>query len=239
MDIRDIQFYEVSLMPDGSYEPGYTYKKPNMKVACTGTSGSGKTTLVKFIAEELGLKHISGSAGDLKSEVDKAQLEARYNFKRDQGHQAVIKKSAENPFFGFMNQQMNLAGRRKLIEENTFFVTDRSPVDNLTYCIAQCGFHKEIPEAYFTDFAKDCLEAWRLLTHVIYIKAVQPGDIENNGSRINNKWYQRASDAQFEYWLLKFFIPSNPIGTGPQILIIDFWNLEQRKLLVKDFLQFK
>ena len=51
------------------------------------------------------------------------------------------------------------------------------------------------------EFAKDCLSAWEELTHVIFVKAVQPKEVERNGSRISNKWYQKAIDVQFELWL--------------------------------------
>lgn len=204
-----------------------------MKVAMSGSSGSGKTTLVTFVAEKMGLTHISGSAGDVKKEGDKHILDEVYGYPGG-GHVGVIRFSALNPEYGIMNQKLLQLRRSELIHQNDNFITDRSPADNLTYMVNQVGYHPMVTDTMVDEFAKDCLKAWEELTHVVYVKAVQPAAVEVNGSRVANRWYQKAVDAQFENWIQNYFIKNSL--DGPKVLIIDFWDLEQRKDLVTKFL---
>ena len=164
-----------------------------MKVAFSGSSGSGKTTLVTFVAEALGLQHISGSAGDVKQEGDKMIIDEFFKYPGG-GHHGVIAYSALNPTYGIMNQKMLQMRRQQIIETNDQFVTDRSPADNMTYFISQVGYHPEVSDAMAEEFFKNCVQAWEGLTHVIYVKAVQPKNtgVEFNGSRIANAWYQKS-----------------------------------------------
>lgn len=204
-----------------------------LKVAFSGSSGSGKTTLVHIVQETLGLTHISGSAGDIKQEGDKMMLDEVMGYPGG-GHSGVIRFSALNPEYGIMNQKLLQVRRAQMISSNTNFVTDRSPADNLTYFVNQVGFHPMVTDEMTEEFAKDCLKAWEELTHVVFIKAVQPAEVERNGSRIANRFYQKSIDAQFEYWIRNFFIKK--AIDGPKVLIISFWDLEQRGKLVKEFL---
>lgn len=203
------------------------------KVAFSGSSGSGKTTLVTFAAEQCKLTHISGSAGDVKKEGDKMLIDEMLQYPGG-GHVGVIRFSALNPEYGVMNQKMLQMRRRELIMENENFITDRSPIDNLTYMVNQVGYHPMVTDAMIEEFAKDCLSAWEELTHVVYVKAVQPKEVEVNGSRVANAWYQKAIDAQFEYWLNNYFL-KNSIA-GPKVLVIDYWDLDKRKEAVMQFL---
>lgn len=203
-----------------------------MKIAFSGSSGSGKTTLVLFLTQIMGLQHISGSAGDVKKEGDKMLIDDLLGYPGG-GHHGVIAFSALNSTYGVMNQKLLQMRRREIIMENTDFVTDRSPIDNLTYFINQCAYHPEVSDAMVEEFAKDCLTAFNELDYMIYIRAVQPKEVERNGSRIANSWYQKSVDAQFEYWLKNYFIP-NSID-GPQVLIIDYWDFEKRKKELCEF----
>lgn len=208
----------------------------SLKISFTGTSGSGKTTLVEYISKELGLKHISGSAGDLKTEGDKLMLDEFFDYAGG-GHAGVIKYSALNGAYAVTNQKLLQMRRREMILSNDNFITDRSPADNLTFFVNQVAYHPECTDEITQGFAEDCLAAWNELTHVIFVKAVQPAEVERNGSRIANKWYQKAIDAQFDYWIGNYFIP-NSID-GPEILVIDYWDLETRKKAVTKFLKGK
>lgn len=204
------------------------------KVAFSGTSGSGKTTLVQFAAQKMGLKHISGSAGDLKTEQDKMILhDEPYNYPGG-GHAAVIRYSALNKDYGRLNQEMLMTRRMEMIFKNQDFITDRSPADNLVYAIMQVGYQEN--DAWVEKHAARALAAWEDLTHVIYIKAVQPNAIEKNDRRVDNKWFQKTIDAAFDYWVSNFFIP-NAGDLGPKVLVIDYWDLEQRKENVLKFLR--
>lgn len=203
------------------------------KVAFSGSSGSGKTTLVTYAAYECGLTHISGSAGDVKKEGDKMIIDDMLHYPGG-GHVGVIRFSALNPEYGLMNQKILQMRRRELIMENNNFITDRSPIDNLTYMVNQVGYHPMVTDDMIEAFAKDCLQAWDELTHVVYVKAVQPKEVEVNGSRVANAWYQKAIDAQFEYWLNNYFLKHSI--AGPKVMVIDFWDLDLRKMKVLEFL---
>lgn len=206
-----------------------------MKVAFSGSSGSGKTTLVEYVAQATGLRHISGSAGDVKQEGDKMIIDEFFKYPGG-GHHGVIAYSALNPQYGVMNQQMLQMRREEIIMQNDDFVTDRSPVDNMTYFINQVGYHPEVTDALCEKFFENCVRAFEGLTHLIYVKAVQPKEngVEFNGSRIANRWYQQAVDVQFEYWLGRM---QKQCLMGPEVLVIDYWDLDQRKEEVLSFLK--
>lgn len=204
----------------------------SFKVAFSGSSGSGKTTLVEWVSETLGLKHISGSAGDVKNEGDKLILDDIFRYAGG-GHVGVIRYSALNPEYGIVNQKLLQMRRSELIFNNDNFITDRSPADNLTYMINQTAYHPMVTDQMVEEFAKDCQKAWDQLTHVVYVKAVQPVEVERNGSRVSNRWYQKAIDAQFELWIN--YLDLNSLY-GPKVLIIDYWDLDLRKKRVREFL---
>lgn len=230
---------ESATLDSINYTPlGYTAQYSNVKyksmkkVAFSGSSGSGKTTLVTFVAEKMALTHISGSAGDVKQEGDKMLLDAMFQYPGG-GHVGVIKYSALNPEYGVMNQKLLQMRRQEIIVRNDNFVTDRSPADNLTYFINQVGYHPMVTDAITEEFISDCLKAWEELTHVIYVKAVQPSEVEKNGSRVSNRFYQKAVDVQFELWIKLLQEKSTD---GPEVMIIDYWDLETRKENVLKFL---
>lgn len=211
-----------------------------MKIAFSGASGSGKTTLVEWLVKHLNenghpnVRHISGSAGDVKKPIDKLYIDELYDYPGG-SHSGVIRFSALNPEYGIANQRILQQRRQEIIMENDDFVTDRSPVDNLTYFVNQVGFHPMVTDEMTAMHANACLEAWDELDVVIYIESVQPTEVERNGNRIANKWYQKAIDAQFKYWITNFF-QKNSIS-GPSVLIIDYWDLETRKENIIKFLK--
>lgn len=207
-----------------------------MKVAFSGASGSGKTTLVKYVADKLKIPHISGSAGDLYTDNDKEYLKRIFKYEVGQGHGEVIRKSALDWEFGKYNQRIILQRRIQLIEDNPKFVTDRSPADNVVYFLNQVGFHKEVSDEVCKIFLDRAQIAWDQLDYVIYIKVVQPGGVEDNGSRVSNKYYQKSVDAQFEYWI-EHLMRNSKTGK-PNVLYLDYWDLERRKGEVLDFLGF-
>jgi len=208
-----------------------------MKVAFTGSSGSGKTTLVKYVAETFKLQHISGSAGDVYTLQQKYLLDEVFKHRGYDGHHGVIAHSAQDYMYAIVNQMFLQQSRAELIKHNDNFVTDRSPVDNLTYFINQAGFHSQVDDTMIYNFQRFCQVAWADLTHVIYVKAVQPFHVgvEKNGSRINNWWYQKSIDAQFAVWLDWFIMKVGP--AGPAVLELDYWDLDKRKKEVYEFLK--
>lgn len=200
-----------------------------MKIAFTGTSGAGKTTLVRFVEQMYGLTHYSSSASDIMTEEDKQSIKHSGN-----GHLSVIKRSAEEHEFAYAFQTVLLKRRSDIIKYKDDFVTDRSPADNITYFMTQAGFHPELGDDIARLHIANALSIWNELTHVIYIKPVQPESVENNGSRIPNKYYQISVDAIFDYWIN--WLQANAI-IKPKLLILDYWNLERRKNAIIDFLE--
>lgn len=203
------------------------------KIAFSGTSGSGKTTLVTKMAElNPNLTHISGSAGDLKQEGDKMILDEVMGYPGG-GHSGVIRFSALNPEYGIMNQQMLQMRRSEVIFQNTNFLTDRSPADNITYFVNQCGFHPMVTDAMVEEFIKNCQKAWDELTHVVFVRAVQPKEVERNFSRVANRYYQKAIDCQFAHWI--DYLDKNSMG-GPELMVVDYWDLDRRIQEVNEFI---
>ena len=204
------------------------------KIAFTGSSGSGKTTLVKVVAEHLGIQHISGSAWDLKNAQDQSTLRDIHKFPGG-GHPGVIAYSALNPEYGVYNQTLLLERRLELSQLDENFVTDRSPLDNLVYFLNQCAYHPMVTDSYVEAFMSKALKAYKNFSHIIYVKAVQPIDfpVENNHSRVANRYYQKSIDALFEYWLNEFFIKNAP---HVPVLTIDQWDLTYRKNIVRNWL---
>jgi len=212
-----------------------------MKVAFTGTSGSGKTTLCKWVAQEFGLKHISSSAQDLFTAKDKDMLNGLFGY-TGLGHANVIRMSANDYSFGHAFQTVLLARRMELIDDNHNFVTDRSPVDNMTYFVNQVGMHKEFTNAVGLEFFRACIGAYSKLTHLVYVRATQPElEVEDNGSRVANGIYQTAIDAQFRAWLDRFIAVKKIelLSRGPKVLVIDYWDLKKRKEELYQFLKRK
>lgn len=228
--------YSGSQNLDGSFSMAYTNVKyklqgMNYKIAFTGSSGAGKTTLVKFLSERYNIPHISGSAGDVLKDVDDTMLRQAFGYYGNAGHSNVIANSITNPGFGIINQLLLQMRRQQIIETNDNFITDRSPVDNITYFINQCGAGPMMTNSLADQFFKSCVEAAQKLTHIIYIKAVQPEGtpVEDNGSRIPINAYQLAIDAQFEMWLHKIYDAMTIDKPRPQVWVIDWWDLERRK----------
>lgn len=206
----------------------------NYKIAFTGSSGSGKTTLVNYVVENNpDIKHLSSSAGDLLTSLDKICIKCITGYQGD-GHKDTIVECAKDYKYGMLVQNLIRIRRDAIISNFRDFVTDRSPVDNLTYFINQVGFHPEVNDEIITSFYKECHYTLSKLTHLVYIKAVQPHQVENNGSRIHNWYYQKAIDAQFDYWLK--YLMGNGEGM-PKVLVIDYWDLDKRKEAIDNFLR--
>jgi hypothetical protein len=201
-----------------------------MKIAMFGPSGGGKTTLTKIIPTLVPVTYIPGSVyTHLLSYNQKEELASKYGY-IGTGHQAVINLSSINPAFGGDFQKFALMQRRKLIENNNNFVTDRSPIDNLTYFHLQCS-HNQTEKAT-EDFIRYTQELYQELTHAIFVRTVNPQGIEDNDSRVANIHYQRMVDSVFEF-LFKRYFQDLPVKT----LVLDTWDLQGRVKKLSSFLQ--
>lgn len=215
----------------------------HLKIAFSGSSGSGKTTLVKYVHEKYKLPWISGSAGDLKNEIDAEILKLTCNGEQlPDGHREVIRYSAMNPTYGIINQLLLQARRTEVLKANHSFVTDRSPVDNFTYFMNQCGHLEAATDALCEKLFHSCVDAFQKLDLLVYVKAVQPksNGVEDNGSRVNNWWWQKSVDAQFEMWLDRIILElelNQKTDVVPKVVIIDKWDLEYRYELIDGFIE--
>ena len=201
-----------------------------MKIAFSGPSGLGKTTLCKFVKENMGVPWTSVSAGDLFTAGDKQGLFNDFGYE-GAGHKAVINLSAINPEFGAAFQRTLLLRRAELIMNTPEFVIDRSPVDNVVYMLSQNGHNQS--EEFIKKFIDEAREAYRELTHVIMIKySPDIPAIEDNKSRVPNRYFQRTISDMFHSIYAREF--ANIIG--PKLITLDFWDFEQRRAAIYNFL---
>jgi energy-coupling factor transporter ATP-binding protein EcfA2 len=215
--------------------------KKNLRIAFCGTSGSGKTTLVKHIIENYPeIEWINGSAGEVRQKEFRELLEIQYNYFGG-GHRSVIEKSATNYSFGQFFQESLLKSRNEAFHNMEIarksFVTDRSPIDSLTFFALQSSWHLDedafVSQEYLESFNELAINTLNQLTHLIYVKPCQPSLIENNGSRVNVRMYQRAVDGAFRNfidWVYKNY------DVVPKLLVIDYWDLQERKSTIDKFL---
>lgn len=197
-----------------------------MKIAFTGTSGSGKTTLATWLADRLEIPFMVGSSGTLYELEDRNFLFHKFGFRGEKGHQHVIQESHKNPELGMVIQDMVRRRRAENFRENVNFVTDRSPLDNWVYFMSQAGIYRNETECL--EFYNKCIEMVMELDYLVYVPAMLP-EIEDNGSRVANKYVQRMIDHQFhaEYALLKRVIENSGIKT--RLLRINMVDLQMRK----------
>lgn len=211
-----------------------TVKKQSMKIGFTGPSGSGKTTLANYIASIVpGLSFIPGSAGIALRPEDKEMLEKVYGYKGE-GHKAVINKSNLNPDFGLAFQTALLNQRTFTLGTNDDFITDRTQLDNTSYFLMQCSHNQDEHTCQtFITTARNAIV--NSLTHLILIRP-SDGWTEDNGSRVANNYYQHMTYSVFmgvyERYFKQFLADHNV-----KVLILDFWDLEQRKDAVEKFIQ--
>lgn len=194
-----------------------------MKIALCGPSGSGKTTLAKFLETHLGLEFLAGSSfSKLLSDSQKTKL--RDMGYKETGHREVIQLSHSNPHFGRFFQNSVLYQRAELLRNNSDFITDRSPVDNLVYYLMQVA-PTEVDPTKVVEFIESCLNSMDSLTHLVFVQ-VAPNQlsIETNGSRVDNLHFQRMVNAIFDHVLAQYIMPN---FAGP-ILVLRTWDWEVR-----------
>jgi len=205
-------------------------KKP-IKVAFSGPSGLGKSTLCKYVQEEMSLEWLSTSAGDIFTGADVALLKDRFGYAQS-GHKDVINLSAENPEFGWTFQRLIMNRRADQIFKNDKFVIDRCPIDNVSYMLSQISH--QASEDNIKGFIQTAQMAYQELTHVIQIRhSPDVPFIEDNGSRVSNQYFQKYISDVFTGVFARYFA-NQP---GPRVITLDFWDLPERRRVVRDFLR--
>lgn len=171
-----------------------------IRIQFAGPSGIGKTTMAKVLAEQYGIPFISGSYRDLVPETndiphsDMIQLDARQIFEQD-----VKLLNARNKTWG---KYLNL-------------ISDRSYVDSAAYLIQKLS-HR-IPQCDMEDFVEKC----RILnliqtTHLIFVEFTREyftkWEMEDNGKRIVNKFYQEQMSEIMRSVVINHFGPPKYTG---------------------------
>ncbi len=198
-----------------------------MKIALCGASGSGKSTLARWMSQKWDTPYIENSAGLILPEEVQERFVRNYGWTKS-GHRDVIRLGNINPMFAIDFQTELLKVRTKFINDTPRFIFDRSPVDNLAYFLLQCG-HLTTTEAAHQHIG-NCVAAANRLDGIIFLHtSTNTGEVENNGSRVDNWYYQRMVTGVFKHVL-------NTYMSHLHILEIPQWDLATRKRLITNFL---
>lgn len=149
------------------------------KIMFAGPSGIGKTTLANMLAEKLDIPFISGSYSDLIVATKELKHNEMLNLPPDEKQR--------------MDYQV-VTLRHQAFSQTPQFVSDRSYLDSMAYWINKlsasvCGCETD-------DFIGLCETLlFKECTHLIVLPFSnnvmrQWGEIEDNGKRITNPWYQ-------------------------------------------------
>ena len=202
----------------------------DVRLAFCGASGSGKSTMAKFISSAIGLKYTENSAGLLLTPEQQEYLVKSYAWTKS-GHKDVIRLSNISPGFAWDFQEQLLITRAKFISENSGFVIDRSPVDNWTYFLLQTAHL--VAELNCDMFLSKVIEATKPLTHIIFLPTCNK-DVEDNGSRIANWYYQMLVTSCFEHTLTNYFNANQSLKFS--YLKYPEWDLVTRQRVILNWL---
>lgn len=168
-----------------------------MKVVIAGASGSGKTTLAKALAESLGWKFQENSAGLIISPKDKEEMHIHWGYTGNWGQQRVINSSSQWVGFGKYFQESVLRARKLLIESSGRAVYDRSALDPIVFWLNQVVHNVSQEET--EGFIHQCVSGLREVDLILRLPLQNPDKgIEDNGSRVNNWYFQRKVDSLFD-----------------------------------------
>ena len=150
-----------------------------ISILLAGPSGVGKTTMANFLAQELGIKFISGSVSDLLPQT------------KDMAHADMLSRDSKELYM----EDYKILNLRKKIFSNAeeSFVSDRSFLDSAAYFLYKQA--DKIPACeieHFLELSKMVtLQTTDYLILVDYtMDMLNNWVIENNHKRIINKYFQ-------------------------------------------------
>lgn len=160
-----------------------------MKILISGISGIGKTTLAKHISEQYKIPFVIGSSKILWPKF------------KINTHQELINKCSTSPRFALDFQYELLEYREKEMANNQTFVTDRSPLDNLAYFLLQISHN--CSQLQTSDYIEACRKSFPVNYTQLYLDfnkdvLAQMGEVEDDGARIINNYYQLTVASVFD-----------------------------------------
>lgn len=108
---------------------------------------------------------------------------------------------------------------------------DRSPVDNVVYFLLQVS-HNATPELC-EEVILAARESYKALTHFVRIRVTNQDSVETNGSRVDNIYYQQMVSSVFDGVFDRYFSGI----TSTKVLVLDTWDLPERKNKLREFLR--
>jgi hypothetical protein len=171
--------------------------------------------------------YIENSAGLILPPEVQERFVRQYGWTKS-GHRDVIRLGNQNPAFALEFQIELLKVRNKFINDNPSFIFDRSPVDNLAYFLLQCG-HLSTNDAA-REHIENCIKAAKKLDGIIFLHtSTNHEEIENNGSRVDNWYYQLMVTAVFKHVMETYMKHVESIE-------ITTWDYATRQRLITNFI---
>ena len=171
-----------------------------IRIQFAGPSGIGKTTMARALSEQYGIPFLSGSYRDLVPET------------KDIPHSEMIQLDTHQIF----EQDVQLLNaRNKTWGKYLNLISDRSYVDSAAYLIQKLS-HR-LPQCDMEDFIEKC----RILnliqtTHLIFVEFTREyfsdWEMEDNGKRVINKYYQEQVSEIMRSVIMNHFGPPKYAG---------------------------